>query len=139
MRLHISDARCIVSTVSPSRADRRLLQTRKQIHCLWPWFWQLFFPHFSIITKKPAEKATCFVGRFFIWWRRRGSNSRPYGCEPYALPAELRPHIIDRKGHKACTLSYGKTNPISLQTEKVVERRGLEPLTSTLPVWHSSS
>ena len=29
-----------------------------------------------------------------IWWRRRGSNSRPYGCEPYALPAELRPHYI---------------------------------------------
>jgi hypothetical protein len=28
-----------------------------------------------------------------LWWRRRGSNSRPYGCEPYALPAELRPHI----------------------------------------------
>ena len=27
------------------------------------------------------------------WWRRRGSNSRPYGCEPYALPAELRPQI----------------------------------------------
>ena len=27
-----------------------------------------------------------------MWWRRRGSNSRPYGCEPYALPAELRPH-----------------------------------------------
>ena len=26
-----------------------------------------------------------------FWWRRRGSNSRPYGCEPYALPTELRP------------------------------------------------
>ena len=25
------------------------------------------------------------------WWRRRESNSRPYGCEPYALPTELRP------------------------------------------------
>ena len=23
----------------------------------------------------------------YIWWRRRGSNSRPYGCEPYALPS----------------------------------------------------
>ena len=31
--------------------------------------------------------------RFFTWWRRRGSNPRPYGCEPYALPAELRPHL----------------------------------------------
>ena len=29
-----------------------------------------------------------------IWWRRRDSNPRPYGCEPYALPAELRPHVI---------------------------------------------
>ena len=23
---------------------------------------------------------------WFLCWRRRGSNSRPYGCEPYALP-----------------------------------------------------
>ena len=29
-----------------------------------------------------------------FWWRRRGSNSRPYGCEPYALPAELRPQTV---------------------------------------------
>lgn len=29
-----------------------------------------------------------------IWWRRRGSNSRPYGCESYALPAELHPNYI---------------------------------------------
>ena len=27
-----------------------------------------------------------------MWWRRRDSNSRPLGCEPNALPAELRPH-----------------------------------------------
>ena len=27
------------------------------------------------------------------WWRRRDSNPWPYGCEPYALPAELRPHV----------------------------------------------
>ena len=25
------------------------------------------------------------------WWRRRDSNPRPLGCEPNALPAELRP------------------------------------------------
>ena len=30
-----------------------------------------------------------------IWWRRRGLNSRPLGCEPNALPAELRPHGLD--------------------------------------------
>ena len=29
-----------------------------------------------------------------VWWRRRGLNSRPLGCEPNALPAELRPHIL---------------------------------------------
>ncbi len=29
-----------------------------------------------------------------IWWRRRGLNSRPLGCEPNALPAELRPHLF---------------------------------------------
>ena len=27
-----------------------------------------------------------------FWWRQRDSNPRPYGCEPYALPAELCPH-----------------------------------------------
>ena len=32
---------------------------------------------------------------YSLWWRRRGSNSRPYGCEPYALPAELRPRRIN--------------------------------------------
>ena len=38
------------------------------------------------ITRTPQKQYSCY------WWRRRGSNSRPYGCEPYALPAELRPH-----------------------------------------------
>ena len=41
-------------------------------------------------TKKALD--SCQV--LFSWWRRRGSNSRPYGCEPYALPAELRPHSV---------------------------------------------
>ena len=35
----------------------------------------------------------CIKITALLWWRRRGSNSRPYGCEPYALPAELRPQI----------------------------------------------
>ena len=30
-----------------------------------------------------------------FWWTRRGSNPRPLGCEPNALPAELRAHIVD--------------------------------------------
>ena len=29
--------------------------------------------------------------RYSAWWRRRGLNPRPLGCEPNALPAELRP------------------------------------------------
>ena len=29
------------------------------------------------------------------WWTRRGSNPRPLGCEPNALPAELRAHVVD--------------------------------------------
>ena len=29
-----------------------------------------------------------------VWWRRRDSNPRPLGCEPNALPAELRPHRL---------------------------------------------
>ena len=39
------------------------------------------------ITRTLQKQYSCH------WWRRRGSNSRPYGCEPYALPAELRPHL----------------------------------------------
>ena len=45
-------------------------------------------PFLSIWKEVPAD------GRnFFSWWRRRDSNPWPYGCEPYALPTELRPHI----------------------------------------------
>ena len=40
------------------------------------------------ITRTLQKQYSCH------WWRRRGSNSRPYGCEPYALPAELRPHWL---------------------------------------------
>ena len=28
----------------------------------------------------------CIKIAVLIWWTRRGSNPRPYGCEPYALP-----------------------------------------------------
>ncbi len=35
-------------------------------------------------------------GCLFLWWRRRDSNPRPLGCEPNALPAELRPHLRPR-------------------------------------------
>ena len=36
----------------------------------------------------------CFAWPQRAWWRRRGLNSRPYGCEPHALPAELHPHFV---------------------------------------------
>ncbi len=29
-----------------------------------------------------------------VWWTRRGLNPRPLGCEPSALPAELRAPFI---------------------------------------------
>ena len=51
-----------------------------------------------------AHLAVCYC----VWWRRRGSNSRPYGCEPYALPAELRPqivHLVDFFELALCSLS----------------------------------
>ena len=32
------------------------------------------------VIKKPSSKTA------FLWWSWRGSNPRPYGCEPYALP-----------------------------------------------------
>ena len=35
-------------------------------------------------TKKRVHKALVFV-----WWSVRGSNPRPPGCDPGALPAEL--------------------------------------------------
>ncbi len=38
--------------------------------------------------KKPRH-----LSWFFHWWTRRDSNPRPLGCEPNALPAELRAHF----------------------------------------------
>ena len=50
----------------------------------------------SFYNKKhsASTEAKCFPAPSAPWWRRRGSNSRPYGCEPYALPAELRPQTM---------------------------------------------
>ena len=47
----------------------------------------------SFRKERISLKKTKSYDLVFFWWRRRGSNSRPYGCEPYALPAELRPQL----------------------------------------------
>ena len=41
------------------------------------------------VTKKPWNST--FHG--FLWWTRRDSNPRPLGCEPNALPTELRARL----------------------------------------------
>ena len=44
-----------------------------------------------------------------FWWRRRGLNPRPYGCEPYALPATparyVKPLISSRFFRPAAPLN----------------------------------
>ena len=51
-------------------------------------------PCFTVKNKNADFDTNRIKISVFIWWRRRGSNSRPYGCEPYALPAELRPQVL---------------------------------------------
>ena len=50
--------------------------------------------HSTIMQTLKQEKSTVIFIKITVdlWWRRRDSNSRPLGCEPNALPAELRPH-----------------------------------------------
>ena len=49
--------------------------------------------YYNISEKK--ERSVSGVRIRTVWWTRRGSNPRPLGCEPNALPAELRAHIVD--------------------------------------------
>ena len=48
----------------------------------------------NAIENNNFEKEKAPALRRCFWWTRRGLNPRPYGCEPYALPAELRPHFF---------------------------------------------
>ena len=48
----------------------------------------------SIQPSTPQIKRAARGGSL-CWWRRGGSNSRPSHCERDALPAELRPHLLD--------------------------------------------
>ena len=43
-------------------------------------------------TYQKKERISCGYP-FLFWWIRRDSNPRPLGCEPNALPAELRTHL----------------------------------------------
>ena len=51
------------------------------------------------------------------WWTRPGSNRRPPGCKPGALPAELRAHAFDTdtsvegRFQSIAMLSHGSHSP----------------------------
>ncbi len=46
-------------------------------------------------TKKPEQKRFKVVQFRLKWLRRRDSNPRPYGPEPYALPTALRLNVFN--------------------------------------------
>ena len=49
--------------------------------------------HVSPNQIRPLLWYQSYQSNGLIWWRRWDSNSWPLGCEPNALPTELRPHI----------------------------------------------
>ncbi len=90
---------------------------------------------------RSAKLQTC------LWWIRRGSNPRPYGCEPYALPAELRTHMKFMRtawqpplphprlfGTRTCPLAL----PAALQAHVGILREGPTPLPCRLNYTMSS-
>lgn len=47
-------------------------------------------------TAHPTKmRCANWVRQLAAWWTQRDSNPRPLGCEPNALPAELRAHVVD--------------------------------------------
>ena len=58
------------------------------------------------------------------WWRRRDSNPRPLGCEPNALPAELRPHFTNIQlfallsGDECSALNYTSNGDSALSRKR---------------------
>ena len=44
----------------------------------------------SLRSKLAPKRNTTLMGGVPFWWTRRDSNPRPLGCEPNALPTELR-------------------------------------------------
>ena len=54
---------------------------------------------------KEKQKETPYrLTRYGVLWTRRESNPRPFGCEPNALPTELRAH------KKAPNFEWGQTS-----------------------------
>ena len=43
-------------------------------------------------AKKKQKETPYRLTRYGVLWTRRESNPRPFGCEPNALPTELRAH-----------------------------------------------
>lgn len=67
-----------------------------------------------------------------LQWSRRGLNSRPLGCEPSALPSELRPHDEARASTRPCT-GRGLTSPARLWSWSGSNRLPLGCHPSALP------
>ena len=70
------------------------------------------------------EKSTVIFIKITVdlWWRRRDSNSRPLGCEPNALPAELQAHFYELfegepRGSRMRYNTIAKTVPLALPAE----------------------
>ena len=54
--------------------------------------------------KKRQKETPYRAKRYGVLWTRRESNPRPFGCEPNALPTELRAH------KKAPNFEWGQMN-----------------------------
>ena len=69
----------------------RLLATERHLPCLG-----------MIVFRKPLHTPDQVRGRLFrdhaVWASRGGSNTRPHGPEPCALPSELRDELAARRG-----------------------------------------
>ena len=50
--------------------------------------------------KRKTRRKSCLS----FWWTRRDSNPRPLGCEPNALPTELRAHENKRQFYSRLTI-----------------------------------
>ena len=88
---------------------------RSKTHRLQLQKWSRLSPVCGIIVVKRKITAKLAV-IFHSWWTRRDSNPRPLGCEPNALPAELRAHIV-RSG--CCGHHY---NSVFIQNQQAMRK-----------------
>ncbi len=59
--------------------------------------------YFAAAAHEIKEKA---APKERLTWRRGGSNPRPDGYEPYALPAELRRHVTSFIAKRSTFVNY---------------------------------